>query len=265
MTNSNKIVSLWIDGPLRLIDQVCLTSMVANQLDVTLYTYGAVNNVPDGVKIANGEDVMSFELTTRLIPLTTSNMSFSVHQFSDFFRIECQRLGLGMWLDTDVLLFRKYTYNPEKMHFAMENRFRIGYSAIYLPMTNPICEDYYRLRSGANLTPQWLGFKRRVIKPIMFNILGKRFSSSDLGNTIYGNDGFTRIVKQYGFLKHSKQKKWLYHWAAQQNFRVFKNYRFMEMIEDEACLGLHIHKKGLATPNAVPGSLWEWALNKYRP
>ena len=37
------------------------------------------------------------------------------------------------------------------------------------------------------------------------------------------------------------------------------------MIEDEACIGLHIHNKGLATSNAVPGSMWEWALNKYRP
>ena len=265
MSKSNKISTLWIDGPLRLVDQVCLASMVENHMNVTLYTYGAVNNVPEGIRVANGEDILSLELINRLVPVAKSCSTLPIQQFSDFFRIECQRLGLGMWLDSDTLLFRNFSYNTNKMYFAKENIFRIGFGAIYLQRTNPICEDYKNLRSGLNLIPHWLGFKRRVIRPLMFRLQGKNYSNSDLGITIYGNDGFTRLVRSYGYLKYAKPKKWVYHWAGKTNYKAFKNYNFFEMLEDEERIGLHIYKKDAASLNAIPGSLWEWALNKYGP
>ena len=265
MSISNKIVSMWIDGPLRLVDQVCLKSMVANKMDVTLYTYGVVNNVPDGINVANGEDVLSIELIKRLVPVAKPNTALTIQQFSDFFRIECQRKGLGMWLDSDTLLFSNFSYNTNKMYFAKDNFFRLGFSAIYLQKTNPICGDYLYLRSEPDLIPHWLGIKRRIIKPLIFTLQGKNYSNSDLGITIYGNDGFTRLVKRYDYFKYAKPKKWLYHWSGKKNYNAFKNYKFSEMLEDEECIGLHIHKKDSASSNAVPGSLWEWALNKYGP
>ena len=256
---------MWIDGPLRLVDQVCLASMVANLMDVTLYTYGFVNNVPDGIRVANGEDVLSIELIKRLVPVAKPYTGQTVQQFSDFFRIECQRKGLGMWLDSDTLLFRNFTYNIDKMYFAKENSYRIGFSAVYLPKTNPICNDYEILRSKSNLTPPWLGYKRRVIKPLMFNLFRREYSSSDLGITIYGNDGFTRLVNKYGYSVYTKPKKWIYHWAGKANYRVFRNYNYFEMLEDEMCIGLHINKKNAASSHAAPGSLWKWALRNFGP
>ena len=265
MSRSNRISALWLNGPLRLVDQVCLASMAANHMDVTLYTYGTVNNVPEGIRVANGEDVLSLDLIDRLAPIAKSCTARPTQHFSDFFRIECQRLGLGMWLDTDILLLRKFSYDSKKMYFAKENMYRIGFSAIYLPMTNPICEDYYELRYGADLTPHWLGFRRRVIKPFIYNMMGREYSSSDLGITIYANDGFTRLAKNYGFWKHAKPKKWMYHWTGKKNYRVFNNYNFEKLLNDDGCIGLHILKKGAASTHAVPGSLWDWALNRYGP
>ena len=265
MSRSNKISTLWIDGPLRLVDQVCLASMVANHMNVTLYTYGTVDNVPEGIRVANGEDILSLELINRLVPVAKSCSTLPIQQFSDFFRIECQRKGLGMWLDSDILLFRNFSYNTNKMYFAKDNLVRLGFSAIYLQKTNPICKDYRYLRSESDLIPHWLGFKRRIIKPLIFRLQGRKFSNSDLGITIYGNDGFTRLVNRYNYFKYAKPKKWLYHLSGKNNYKAFMNYNFFEMLEDEECIGLHLHKKDLASSSAVPGSLWEWALNKYGP
>lgn len=263
MCRSNKICTLWVDGPLRLADQVSLTSMVKNDLDVTLYTYGNVENVPTGITIANGEDVLPLVLIERLKSTIHPHPNSGVAAFSDFFRIECQNQGRGMWLDSDMLIFRPFTYDQNKMYFAKENYFRIGFSALHLPMTNPICQDYIELRNSTALIPPWLGFKRRVIKPLIYKIKRQEYSAIDLGTTIYANDGFTRLAKHYGYWKYAKPKKWVYHWSAKDNFKMFRNYNFDDMIDDHSCIGLHIHKKSHATIPAQQGSLWEWALKKY--
>ena len=54
---SNKVSTLWVKGKIRNIDHVCLASMVANNLDVTLYHYEAVSNVPSGLKLADASEI----------------------------------------------------------------------------------------------------------------------------------------------------------------------------------------------------------------
>ena len=46
MSQSNKVSTLWLRGRLRNIDHVCLASMVANDLDVTLFHYEDISNIP---------------------------------------------------------------------------------------------------------------------------------------------------------------------------------------------------------------------------
>ncbi|MCY4541880.1 MAG: hypothetical protein OXB95_05730 [Rhodobacteraceae bacterium] len=234
-------------------------------MDVTLYTYGDVSNVPANVKIANGEEVLSLKLIERLHPLVKPCSVRPIQHFSDFFRIECQRLNKGMWMDSDILLFRKFNYNVEKMYFTKEGRSRIGFSAIYLPSSNPICSDYFNLRNSQSLIPPWLGIKRRLFKPALFRLTGRNYTASDLGITIFANDGFTRLAKKYGFFEMAAAKDTFYHWTGNDGLKAFEKTEFRYMVNDPAIVGLHIAKKPLATTPGVPGSLWRWALDKYGP
>ena len=63
---SNKISTLWIKGKIRNIDHVCLASMIANNLDVTLYHYEAVSNVPSGLKLADASEIFDLSLLDKL-------------------------------------------------------------------------------------------------------------------------------------------------------------------------------------------------------
>ena len=65
------------------------------------------------------------------------NPQIPIAQFSDFFRIILQKKNKGLWLDTDVFIFRPFTYNSDKVFFCHEGKGRIGYPVIYLPLKSP--------------------------------------------------------------------------------------------------------------------------------
>ena len=93
MSQSNKVSTLWLRGRLRNIDHVCLASMVANDLDVTLFHYDEISNVPSGVNLADAREILDLSLLDRLqcIKKKENNPHVPIAQFSDFFRIFLQK------------------------------------------------------------------------------------------------------------------------------------------------------------------------------
>ena len=81
--------------------------MYANNLDVTLYTYGNISNVPSGIKIEDANNILDIGLLERLqcIKNKKLNPHVPIAQFSDFFRIMLQKENKGLWFDSDVLSF----------------------------------------------------------------------------------------------------------------------------------------------------------------
>ena len=57
---SNIIQSLWIGKELSVMEQMCLSSFVKNGHEVHLYTYDNVKNIPEGVQIKDGNDILVF-------------------------------------------------------------------------------------------------------------------------------------------------------------------------------------------------------------
>ena len=66
MSQSNKVSTLWLKGRIRNIDHVCLASMVANDLDVSLYSYESVSNVPEGIKLKDANEILDLSLLDKL-------------------------------------------------------------------------------------------------------------------------------------------------------------------------------------------------------
>ena len=262
---SNKVSTLWLNGKIRNIDHVCLASMIANNLDVTLYHYGALSNVPSGVKLADASEILDLSLLDRLqcIKKKEHNPQIPIAQFSDFFRIILQKKSKGLWLDTDVFIFRPFTYNLDKVYFCHEGKGRIGYPVIYLPPNHPIIEEYENLLLQDTLMPNWLGFIRGKLRPFIWTLLRQKFSPSDLGITIYGNDGFSRLTKRHNCFKEALNKELFFHWTGKETERLFQKVDFENLINNPKHLGIHIHRKQWENLPINSGSFWEWALSKY--
>ena len=265
MSQSNKVSTLWLRGRIRNIDHVCLASMVANDLDVTLFHYEDVSNVPNGVNLANAREILDLSLLDRLqcIKKKEHNPLVPIAQFSDIFRILLQKNKKGLWLDTDVFVFRPFTYNPEKSFYCHEGKGRIGYSVLYLPSNHIIIKEYEELLEGESLMPNWLGLIRGNLRPFVWKLLGQEFSPSDLGITIYGNDGFTRLAKRHSCFKEAQKKECFYAWIGDETNKLFTKNDFSHFLENSNCLGIHIHRKHWENLPVNKDSFWEWALQKY--
>ena len=95
------IQCLWIGGPLSKMEQLCLKSFIDNQHVVHLYTYGEVENIPEGVIIKDGNEIVSEDKIFKY-----KNGSYSA--FSNYFRFHLLYKMGGYWADADLLCVKPF-------------------------------------------------------------------------------------------------------------------------------------------------------------
>tara|TARA_B100001094_G_scaffold332691_1_gene405865 strand:+ start:1582 stop:2346 length:765 start_codon:yes stop_codon:yes gene_type:complete len=103
---SNIIQSLWVDGELSKMEQLCAKSFIDNGHEYHLYTYGDVKNIPEGVIVKDGNDIVSASDIFRY-----KNGSLSA--FSNYFRFHLLHKKGGYWVDADVLCVKPFKFDQE--------------------------------------------------------------------------------------------------------------------------------------------------------
>ena len=256
---------MWFDGPLRLVDRVCLSSMVDVGMTVRLYTFGDVPNLPPGISVEDGRKVLDPKLIKRLIPIAKKHQRgwLPTCHFSDFFRIFQQKHDGNLWFDTDILMFRKFEYSPDTHIFAKESRFRMGFSVLRLPSFSPIIGEYQDLLCQPMLIPNWLGWRRGLLRPVIYRLFKKEFSPSDLGITIFANDALTRLTRRHRIGGQALPKASFYHWTGNQTLQIYRNISWSFFLDHSNHYGLHIHRKVDDDFKPEQGSLWSWAIGHY--
>ncbi|WP_158968959.1 hypothetical protein [Chachezhania sediminis] len=260
-----KLATFWHSGRVHNLGALCLASWLDHGFEVDLYSFDTPDNVPPGVTVKDAEPVLSRSYIDRLKPVLYAERGpgQSIVNFSDLFRIRMMEDGLGLWLDTDILLFRGFEVDPAKPYFAWEDGHRIGSPVFYLPQGSPMIPDYKKVFDDPDLMPHWLGFRRRVLKPMLWRLQGKEYSPRDLGMTIYGNDAFTRLAKKHGLLKYALGPKPFYSWNGKETNKFYMANRHWEIEDDPEVIGIHVHRKEIAHLRPAPGSLYERAMARY--
>lgn len=86
-----KVSSLWVGNEMTLIQKMCLSSFIYHGHELTLFTYEKRNDVPNGVKLADANEIM---------PLDHIG---NIANFADVFKYKMvQKTGTG-WVDADTL------------------------------------------------------------------------------------------------------------------------------------------------------------------
>jgi hypothetical protein len=256
---------LWVDGPFRPIDRLCVASMVHAGQKVRLFSYGHVPNAPAGIQTEDARSILP-EHFTGLVKRGVFNMG----QFSDLFRIALMKQARGVWLDTDIYLVKPFSPDPAKPFLAWENEHRLGVAALYLPADNPVIGEFDSyladFLAGRRVLPNWLGFRRRVLRPLYYKAIGKKLVPAKAGITIYGNDGITRLARRHGFINLSAPKETFYYWASADCMKLYDGNAGMELIEHPDFIGIHFSHKSPDVVNAPPspGSFYHWAQSRIR-
>jgi hypothetical protein len=235
--------------------------MVKSGLQVALYAYGPVDGVPAGVEIRDAETVLPYATIRRVNPDYPELKRYIARlHFSDLFRFALMRQGIGFWLDTDIYLLRPFTPDPSRFYLAQENEKQLGVSAMYFPQDHPVVADFCGWVDGDEILPPWLGFRRGVMRPLLFRLQGRQLTTVNAGITIFANDGVSRLARKHGIFGEAAPKDDFYHWIAGDSENIFNTGSAAQLLAVPGIKGFHILRKDRCDEELVPGSFFEWAV-----
>src|SRR5208337_137257 len=102
--SSNLVIQgLWFGEPLSTLERLCMKSFMANGHEFHLYTYEALQDVPQGVVVKDANEI---------VPQTRIKEFRWFAGFSDFFRYSMLWKG-GWYVDMDVVCLRPLNFESE--------------------------------------------------------------------------------------------------------------------------------------------------------
>jgi len=138
---SNIIQSLWIGDSLSKMEQLCVKSFVDNGHTYHLYTYGNVANIPEGVIVKDGNEIVPENQIFRY-----KNGSLSA--FSNLFRFALLYKKGGYWADADLICTKHFVFN-EDFVFTSEpvwGKTYINAGLIKIPKNSKEALDAYNMQ-----------------------------------------------------------------------------------------------------------------------
>ena len=108
------IQGLWVSGKLSPMEQTCIRSFLKHGHEFVLYTYDAVEGIPDGTTVRDARDIVSQAELDRFLKKFNGQLSAG---FSDLFRYYMLHKTRGWWVDMDVVCLRPFE-TPSEPQFA---------------------------------------------------------------------------------------------------------------------------------------------------
>lgn len=146
------LTSLWIGPRLGAVERACLRSALRHGHRLRLYCYRPPEGVPAGVELCDAAGIVAESRIVR-------HQSGSVALFSNLFRYELQRRGLGTWIDCDLYLLAPLD-GARPYLFGYEGGGLINCAVLRTPPDSPLLAPLIRLFDEIDV-PFWLPWRAR--------------------------------------------------------------------------------------------------------
>lgn len=153
--SGRRLVSFW-DGELGWLERLCLRSMLATGHRVTIYGYRG-HVVEAGVDVADAASVVPAGSAVHGLLTVAGKDRWRRRArvvFSDIFRFELMRRGLGTWVDLDVLFLRPLALESPYV-FGLETPGSINNAVLSLPQGTPLLNDLLAFVDRRPVLPPW--------------------------------------------------------------------------------------------------------------
>jgi hypothetical protein len=152
MARQREVGTLWIGGALSWMEQLCLKSFVDLGQKITLFHYDEIPNVPAGVILRNGREVLD---TDNFLKYEKKD-SFAL--FADLFRLHMIRANPGMiWIDTDVYCVRPMDYDSDYVFgFELPGEHRVNNAILGMPAESTLLQTLLDFTSDHYAIPEFL-------------------------------------------------------------------------------------------------------------
>jgi hypothetical protein len=109
--------TFWAGPRLSAFEAACLHSFVLRGHPLTLFSFERVEDVPEGVSLANAQDIVDASSLPRFL----INGKPSLSHFSDYFRYVMFSKTDLVWIDTDVMMLADFDHDPRRNLLARED------------------------------------------------------------------------------------------------------------------------------------------------
>lgn len=193
-------VTLWIGERMGAVERACLRSVMRQGHGVALYCYRAPDGVPAEIELRDAVEILAESEV-----FTGRNGSFAA--FSDWFRYELLKRGLGTWVDTDMYLLHPLEMRAPYL-FGEESPGIINNAILRLPANSPIIPHLLKpFREGA--IPRGLTWRQRLPLQRRRILAGQ----IDLGQLPWGSTGplaLTALARELGLMPYALPSETFY-------------------------------------------------------
>jgi hypothetical protein len=158
------LLSLWIGPRLGRVERACLRSALRQGHKVHLYCYRPPEGVPRGVELRDAAALFPESAIVR-------HHGGSPSLFSNRFRYEAQRRGLGTWIDCDLYLLRPIDLAAPVL-FGEEAPGWINGGILRLPPDAPVLAPLLELFEERTV-PFWLPPRARLAARLRRRLTGR--------------------------------------------------------------------------------------------
>ena len=245
MSTIAEINCFWFGGPLGEVEQICLLSILKQGHRVRIFCYETTSSVPSGIELADAREILPRE------EFIFHRESGSPAIGASKFRYHMMKKGLGVWLDTDVILIKPINLDDDYI-FGWQSDELINNAVLFLPEAAAITDEICRFVDQKYPIPPFADPKVRAELERRAK-LGSPVDAEDLPWGVYGPRALTYFVRKNNLLGFAKARQVFYplHWS---NAHVLfsADYDVQSML----------------TPITVAIHLWNYAArrpSKFRP
>ena len=202
--NNQQLLTLWIGPELSFIERACLRSALRHGHRVALYCYEIPAGVPDGVELRDAAEILPRSTIVR-------HRGGSPSLFSNRFRYELQRRGLGTWIDCDLYFVQPLGEQNETL-FGDQGDGVIAIGILHLPSDSPILPPLAAVFDERTVPP-WLSYRARLVARFRLVTTGK----AGLARMPWGSAGphaVTWLARKHGLAGAARPPSRFYpvHW-----------------------------------------------------
>lgn len=189
------IGTLWIGGELPFIERLCVSTMVAQGHDVTLYAYGDIR-APAGVRVVDAATIIPSDR------VFTYKKTGSYATFADWFRLRMIAETGKVWLDADVALLRPFA--PKDPYFFVGGRHRsygrmVNNYVLHMPADSALCRDALSYFENPGKFLKYMTW-HRAARLRLGRAVGGNWDLSQFRWGVFGMGFLTELVGQHGLM-----------------------------------------------------------------
>jgi hypothetical protein len=243
-------VTLWIGDSVGPVERACLRSVARQGHRIALYSYGQVAGIPDEVTVRDASEILPLETIT-------APWCARADLYSDWFRYELLRRGLGTWVDADIYLLspldmeNPYLFGSQSPELLNNAVFRIPTDS---PMLPELLEPFEK-----RTTPKWMPWHIYVPKRARELITGE----VDLTDIPWGTTSpvaLTRLARTFGVAHLAQPQERFYPVPWQEARWIADPSISLEDVIGEGTVAIHLWNYCISSFKnnpAPPGSFLE--------